>query len=1117
MPTKPTTSNFNGTTVLHNNNNSSSSSSSSTTSSSVLNNNSCTAAAQIMLNGFAKNSTPINNSVNFAQNNTTSDKLRGIGGGGGGAVTSTTTTGDTKNNNLNSATAYANVTADYDYDLPNLEAPKKVNNVKLHLPSPAYDRYPSKNLGQMKVYPITTPDRDEPVFHANGQKPQQQQPPANNDDSMLRREEQERLDEILLICTEYEKQNQTPTHGTLVGSASPIVQNRIKTNGSLPREKKNLSPLSPTGNSNGIAMSPLDSPKPQRASEYENLHDSKRTYMNLPLKETSNTASGNGYENVFQIHKKNVPQSPRTRIRTCISPKVAPAAPPEIPANRANEYDAIIKSFEEKLKVEIQLLQNQEETPVPSTSEGQTSTSPEISSSDNSSLLLERQTERSEIIKTIRHLKTQIADLENQQEEVHREMDVEKALVTAELSSEHDLAAKLEQDLAQITQNLHRAEAQRNANRVMQETNQAKLKQAIDVKQEHLKRLESLLETDKENEDLCKEQSKISDELENDIKVFEDLEFQYFEEETEWQQQRDEMQKDLQRLRRQVMDKREHIKKLEKQDSDSHATACLDTKHIETQIFGLLKDLEVNRERLKVLDKEIFEISGQELDRDTDTEEDESDQRRTGVNNVMSQSLFGSQEMLNQGAAAAKNDLMSKSMNENMLLTNLETGKRLDFSYCNPVPKPKRHQTFDMNKEISDLLQTKGDKLQEADNGGSPKLVMFQRSTENVSDPLLKLKYQLPDSATLPRVVHADKKRPKSQTQDLNLSLEEDNFTVDPGTPKRIASQDDIDRISKITNDSPLVSSQGASDKVKESIKEIEKNRQLLLAQQGSHLIDFEKRKMDELRKRSQDEARAKYQLEQQKAFTSSLPRNVNVTRSPKVVHKDTNNVPYLQYQQQLSGGSSDGRPLSELSECSFEGNFQNLQNQSTPNRKEVIAPAASPSLKSENRNSIQSENSSEGAVVRRNMPKHQRPLTRYLPIFSDLNLREHIESAGHQIALCPHVFVDRTTCKGYLHKIGNYFGWSKRWFVLDRDKRALIYYTDKSEKKVRGGAYFSAIDEVYLDHLNVTKSNRPHSTFIVKTKKRLYHLQAPSDQAARIWIDAIITGAQGNLSEFYE
>lgn len=55
-------------------------------------------------------------------------------------------------------------------------------------------------------------------------------------------------------------------------------------------------------------------------------------------------------------------------------------------------------------------------------------------------------------------------------------------------------------------------------------------------------------------------------------------------------------------------------------------------------------------------------------------------------------------------------------------------------------------------------------------------------------------------------------------------------------------------------------------------------------------------------------------------------------------------------------------------------------------------------------------------------------------------------------------------------------------------------------------------IDEVYLDHLNISKSGRPHCTLIVKTKKRSYQLLAASDAAARIWIDAIITGAQGNL-----
>jgi hypothetical protein len=46
--------------------------------------------------------------------------------------------------------------------------------------------------------------------------------------------------------------------------------------------------------------------------------------------------------------------------------------------------------------------------------------------------------------------------------------------------------------------------------------------------------------------------------------------------------------------------------------------------------------------------------------------------------------------------------------------------------------------------------------------------------------------------------------------------------------------------------------------------------------------------------------------------------------------------------------------------------------------------------------------------VVQRQIPKHKRPLTRYLPNFSlDFNLKRHIETAGHQIQLCPHVLID--------------------------------------------------------------------------------------------------------------
>jgi len=143
---------------------------------------------------------------------------------------------------------------------------------------------------------------------------------------------------------------------------------------------------------------------------------------------------------------------------------------------------------------------------------------------------------------------------------------------------------------------------------------------------------------------------------------------------------------------------------------------------------------------------------------------------------------------------------------------------------------------------------------------------------------------------------------------------------------------------------------------------------------------------------------------------------------------------------------------------------------------------------------------------------QQQRPLTRYLPIRSDgFDLRQHVETAGHQVELCPHVTLTSTSARGYLHKMGSRFKtWNKRWFVFDRMQRTFLYYTDKNESRKRGGAYFQAIEEVYVDHLQSVRSPNPKLTFCVKTRERTYHLMAPSAEAMRIWVDVIFTGAEG-------
>ncbi|XP_066858227.1 pleckstrin homology-like domain family B member 2 isoform X5 [Anser cygnoides] len=150
---------------------------------------------------------------------------------------------------------------------------------------------------------------------------------------------------------------------------------------------------------------------------------------------------------------------------------------------------------------------------------------------------------------------------------------------------------------------------------------------------------------------------------------------------------------------------------------------------------------------------------------------------------------------------------------------------------------------------------------------------------------------------------------------------------------------------------------------------------------------------------------------------------------------------------------------------------------------------------------------------IREKQRAQARPLTRYLPIRKeDFDLRSHIETAGHNIETCYHVSLTEKTCRGFLIKMGGKIKtWKKRWFVFDRNKRTFTYYADKHETKLKGVIYFQAIEEVYYDHLkNAYKSPNPLLTFSVKTHDRIYYMVAPTPEAMRIWMDVIVTGAEG-------
>nr|XP_018908632.1 PREDICTED: myosin-J heavy chain [Bemisia tabaci] len=327
-------------------------------------------------------------------------------------------------------------------------------------------------------------------------------------------------------------------------------------------------------------------------------------------------------------------------------------------------------------------------------------------------------------------------------------------------------------------------------------------------------------------------------------------------------------------------------------------------------------------------------------------------------------------------------------------------------------------------------------------------------------------------------------------------------------------SMDDLNRISKITLGTPIMESNQSNSLGRRTVallREIEKNRQLVLAKQGSLVIEEERKRVLELKQRVQTEVHAQWEERKQRenncnslnsiaseesSLTSSdiLSESVinedggktndksNSNNSPKIL----NSVPCEEFKSksyltELEDGTGS-RQWSEVSSCVSEEQLSTLSRQTRP---------------------------------RRNV---QRPLTRYLPFRSGetLDLRQHIISAGHQVELCQHITLDSTSCRGYLQKMTSRFhNWNKRWFLFDRTTRVFSYYSDSSEKKLRGVTHFPAIEEVYVDHLNSVKSPHPNLTFVVKTKGRTYYLMARTPESMRIWVDVIFTGAEGYQEYF--
>ncbi|XP_045412308.1 pleckstrin homology-like domain family B member 1 isoform X9 [Lemur catta] len=336
------------------------------------------------------------------------------------------------------------------------------------------------------------------------------------------------------------------------------------------------------------------------------------------------------------------------------------------------------------------------------------------------------------------------------------------------------------------------------------------------------------------------------------------------------------------------------------------------------------------------------------------------------------------------------------------------------------------------------------------------------------------------------------------------------------------------------------------------TLQDIETKRQLALQQKGQQVIEEQRRRLAELKQKAAAEAQCQWD-----ALHGSAPFPAGPSGFPPLMHHsilhhlpagrergeegehayDTLSLESSDSMETSisTGGNSACSPdnmssasgldmgkIEEMEKMLKEAHAEKSRLMESREREMELRRQA---LEEERRRReqverrLQSESARRQQLVEKEVKMREkqfsqaRPLTRYLPIRKeDFDLKTHIESSGHGVDTCLHVVLSSKVCRGYLVKMGGKIkSWKKRWFVFDRLKRTLSYYVDKHETKLKGVIYFQAIEEVYYDHLrSAAKSPNPALTFCVKTHDRLYYMVAPSAEAMRIWMDVIVTGAEG-------
>ncbi|KPP79115.1 pleckstrin-like domain family B member 1-like [Scleropages formosus] len=718
--------------------------------------------------------------------------------------------------------------------------------------------------------------------------------------------------------------------------------------------------------------------------------------------------------------------------------------------------------------------------------------------------------ERVRVLARVDELKARVTELEQQLQESRQEAEMERALLQGERQAELE---QIEAETEIITQLQHKLSELENAARAHVDAEREALERLRDGYNELKSQVHNCPESLREQ--LQEELRREAEALESGTKRFEDMEFQQLERESSLEEERETISQQLLQERAEyhnsVAKRKEKVAALESQANQLGLQAAQECERLAKERNITVQLLHKERERLSALEKRYLRLNGGRSFPKSSTTMKEEYLKLSDV-----YKMYGSRCLEAPTAAAAATTATAPASHCLSLAVAPAAPREPDWGRPQ-IP------ALDLERWYQEVMAT-----------GEPGPL----STSQPCPPPLPAK-----SLSARRTAQVY----RSKLDDSGPAA----LRTKVGTgasPQYGAST--LGRSTANKSPMTLPNNTGSLPRnLAATLQDIETKRQLALQQKGHQVIEEQRRRLAELKQKAAVEAQCQWEA----LHGSQTQLNVPLpSAGPPMVHHSilhhqppqageraydtvslessdsmdtsvsTGNNSACSPDNMSSASGMDALKIEEMEKMLKEAQLEKARliesrERETQARRQLLEEERRRREEAEQR--LQDEAVHRQQLIEKEVKLREkqfsqaRPMTRYLPIRKEeFDLRAHIESSGHNVETCYHVILTEKMCKGYLVKMGGKIkSWKKRWFVFDRLKRTFSYYVDKHETKLKGVIYFQAIEEVYYDHLrSATKSPNPSLTFCVKTHDRLYYMVAPSAEAMRIWMDVIVTGAEG-------